>query len=164
MTAPGDIRLVMLDEARLEAIRAGEPEAGLQHFPAAIAGQQLDLYRRSGAFEPWLGYAAFSTADERLVGSCSFVGPPSGGEVEIAYYTFAGFEGRGFGSAMAAALVRIAAARDEVATVAAKTLPEDNSSTSILRKLGFERDGTVIDREAGEVWRWRLDLPRRGDS
>jgi hypothetical protein len=35
--------------------------------------------------------------------------------------------------------------------------PEENASTRILRRHGFDLEGTVIDAEDGEVWRWSLE-------
>jgi hypothetical protein len=33
-------------------------------------------------------------------------------------------------------------------------LPEENASTAILRKLGLQCQGEVIDDENNQVWRW----------
>jgi RimJ/RimL family protein N-acetyltransferase len=38
--------------------------------------------------------------------------------------------------------------------VTAQTLPEENASMRVLRKLGFVLKGSVIDREDGTVWKW----------
>jgi hypothetical protein len=40
--------------------------------------------------------------------------------------------------------------------ICAKTAPEVNASTAILRNLGFEMTGTTTDREIGEAWAWLL--------
>jgi hypothetical protein len=37
----------------------------------------------------------------------------------------------------------------------AHTLPRKGPSTSILRKLGFSRVGTIDHPEDGPVWKWR---------
>lgn len=37
-----------------------------------------------------------------------------------------------------------------------QTLPEENASTSILKKLGFRLVGTVEHPEDGPVWEWEL--------
>jgi hypothetical protein len=41
-------------------------------------------------------------------------------------------------------------------TVAAQTLPEENASTSILKKLKFSFVGSVEHPEDGLVWEWQL--------
>ena len=58
---------------------------------------------------------------------------------------------------MATALIAIAREGD-LDAVTAKTLPQENPSTRILRRLGFDLEGPVMDEEDGEVWRWRLTL------
>ncbi len=62
-------------------------------------------------------------------------------------------------TAIASELVRIAHEEDRGLTVFAQTLPEENASTSILKKLGFARLGSVEHPEDGTVWEWQLDPP-----
>jgi RimJ/RimL family protein N-acetyltransferase len=94
---------------------------------------------------------------QRLVGTCSFKGPPADGEVEIAYYTFAGFEGRGIGTAMGRFLLEEASKMPGVSKVVAHTLPENSASTRILEKIGM-RFEDVTEEDGAAVWRWELDL------
>jgi RimJ/RimL family protein N-acetyltransferase len=108
---------------------------------------------RTGAPAPWTGYLAREGSD--WVGVCAFVDRPRDGEVEIAYGTVPGHEGRGIASAMAAWLIGRAFEEREVAAVTANTAPEHNASTRILRKHGFVRDGVIQDAEIGEAWHWR---------
>jgi RimJ/RimL family protein N-acetyltransferase len=97
-------------------------------------------------------------AHQIIIGTCSFTAAPdSEGVVEIAYFTFPPFEGRGYASAMAAGLVELAEGVATIRRVRAHTLPERNASTRILEKLGFERIGESVDPEAGQVWRWERD-------
>ena len=44
-------------------------------------------------------------------------------------------------------------------TVVAHTLAEENPSTAVLTKCGFERTATIADPDEGEIWRWELPLP-----
>lgn len=126
-----------------------------------VAEQTVALYDRKGCEPPWIGYLAIDT--ERVVGTCSFVSAPCDGAVEIAYFTFPPYEGRGVATGMAKGLLTIALGEPNVRSLIAFTLPEDNASTRILRKHGFQRDGFATDPDAGEVWRWRKanDPPRR---
>ncbi len=121
-----------------------------------VAAAQAHLYARTGAAPPWVGYLARDPASNMLVGTCSFVGNPKDGEVEIAYFTFPGAEGRGWGAGMAAALTVMALDAPEVDRVIAHTLRQEGPSTRILRGLGYERVGDVIDADEGPVWRWAL--------
>ncbi len=112
------------------------------------------LYQSVGFKEPWLGYLALE--DSTPVGTCGFKSAPVDGRVEIAYFTFPGFEGKGFATAMAAKLVAIARRHEPHIVVAAQTLPERNASTRVLEKLGFHLAGSIDHPEDGEVWEWRI--------
>ena len=52
--------------------------------------------------------------------------------------------------------VQIACCTAPALVIAAQTLPEENASTSILRKPGFRLDGEVIHPEDGRIREWRL--------
>ncbi|MCU0650286.1 MAG: GNAT family N-acetyltransferase [Gemmatimonadaceae bacterium] len=112
------------------------------------------LYDAVGFQEPWIGYIAMR--DGIAIGTCAFKSPPLDGRVEIAYFTFPEFEGRGVASAMAAELVAMAQRGDPSVTVAAQTLPARNASHRILEKLGFEHVDTLEHPEDGTVWEWQL--------
>ena len=145
---------------------AADPEAfANEHAPAlsvekdllrGVAQQTLALYQRTGVTtQPWSGFLAVDRSSNTVVGTCSFVAPPDAdGVVEIAYFTFPGFEGRGVASAMAAGLVERATRALGVRRVRAYTLPEKSASTRVLEKLGFDCLGDVIHPEDGPVWRW----------
>lgn len=94
-----------------------------------------------------------------MVGGGAFVGPPTSEGVEIAYYTRSDLEGRGHAGRTAAALLAIARAADPALPMWAKTLPEENASTRVLRRLGFTYTGIVQDHEIGDAWRWELPPP-----
>jgi RimJ/RimL family protein N-acetyltransferase len=113
-----------------------------------------NLCAASGFALPWIGYVALDAAQP--VGTCAFKSAPHDGAVEIAYFTLPAHEGRGIATAMARELVRIARAARPDIVITAQTLPEENASTAILRRLGFERAGWAHDDEAGDVWAWRL--------
>jgi len=140
---------------------AADPEAFANaHVPAlslesdllrGVAHQTLALFERTGVTaQPWSGFLAVDRSSNTVVGTCSFVAPPDGdGVVEIAYFTFPAFEGRGVASAMAAATGAVGVRR-----VRAYTLPEKSASTRVLEKTGFDCLGAVIHPEDGPVWRW----------
>ena len=120
-----------------------------------IVAQSEAYFRAIGAPARWSGYLAADADTRVVVGTCAFKGAPSAdGWVEIAYFTFPEFGGRGYATAMAAALVARARDSGEVATVRAHTLPERNASARVLTKLGFTLLGEVEEPEDGTVWRW----------
>lgn len=120
-----------------------------------VCNSILAMYPDTGPISPWLGY--LTEVEGKLIGSCAFKSVPSDDRVEIAYFTFPGFEEKGYATAMARELISIAQSYG-LATVFAQTLQEFNASTTILSKLGFHQTGIAMDDEAGEVWEWTLDL------
>lgn len=147
---------------------AAHPAAVLAEHPnhvevaeiaAEIATATLDLYEKTGATEPWISYFALRENDNALLGTCAFKSPPVQGLVEIAYFTFPGYEGQGVASVMARALLKIAFDDYGVKAVLAHTLPEENASTAILQKRGFTLVEAVDDPDDGPIWRWALLRP-----
>jgi RimJ/RimL family protein N-acetyltransferase len=126
------------------------PEVARESFRATA-----ELYTRVGFEEPWIGYLALT--DETPVGTCGYKAKPQNGRVEIAYFTFPEFEGRGYASAMATRLVAIAQEHETSVVVAAQTLPERNASHRVLEKLGFRHVDTIDHPEDGTVWDWQLN-------
>ena len=107
--------------------------------------------------DPWGGYFAVDEATREVVGSCAFKTPPTAeGTVEIAYFTYPPFEGRGYATEMARQFVEMATQAGGVGSIIAHTLPESSASTRVLEKAGLALVGEVIDPEDGRVWRWHL--------
>ncbi|MDB5429285.1 MAG: hypothetical protein JWP35_401 [Caulobacter sp.] len=93
-----------------------------------------------------------------IVGLCSFKrGLDGEGAVEIAYFTFADFEGQGIAGAMVTGLLDIAT-RAGAAALTAHTLPEPNASGAVLTRSGFTWMGEIEDPEDGRVWDWRREI------
>jgi RimJ/RimL family protein N-acetyltransferase len=92
----------------------------------------------------------------RIVGWGGFKGPPANGVVELGYEIAESLRGRGLATAAAREMLREAFAHEDVTTVVAHTLPEQNASNHILEKLGFRRDGVRLEG-AETVWRYVYD-------
>jgi RimJ/RimL family protein N-acetyltransferase len=166
--APAEIELVLLDHDALalldesredfEAawhIRVGEADAAVSET-ADMTRQMLEACPRD---VPWGAYLVADVDTREVVGTCAFKDAPNAeGEVEIAYHTYPGFEGRGYARAMATRLVDIAKSAKRVV---AHTLPQQNASTRVLERLGFARTAEVR-AEDEVVWRWELGAGRRG--
>lgn len=164
------ILLLPLDEAKLEALLR-DLEGGLRQlcsngpevraFLLPVVQQSLDFHRRVPSQPPWHGYLGVESEWKRLVGVGGFKGNPNAaGEVEIAYGTVPGFEGRGYATGMATALMAIAFESPDVKRVIAHTLPENNASGRVLQKVGMANAGEVMDPEDGKVWRWEIRRPK----
>lgn len=110
------------------------------------------LYRVVRFQPPWTGYLA--EVDSQHVGTCAFKAPAREGRVEIAYFTFPGFEDRGFAKRMVKDLLAVAAHAMPRVRVTAQTLPEEHASTSVIKRNGFTLAATVRHPEDGVVWEW----------
>ena len=131
----------------------------LPEATSAVFRATSELYGTVGFEEPWIGYLAL--AGETPVGTCGFKSAPCDGRVEIAYFTFPEFAGRGVASGMAAELVAIARQHESSVLVAAQTLPERNASHRVLEKLGFRHVETLVHPADGTVWEWQLTQATR---
>lgn len=136
--------------------------AGLREFftTGEVSQSWLDALRSATVTDPWRhGFFIVDRERALVVGTAGFKGPvDSDGVVEIAYGVAPDFQGRGYATEAATALVHFALANPDVKIVRAHTLPEPNASTRVLTKNGFRHLGEVIDPEDGRVWRW--ELPR----
>jgi [ribosomal protein S5]-alanine N-acetyltransferase len=128
----------------------------LPNAASSICDATATMYQKTGFRRPWVGYLAVQ--DGQVVGTCAFKTPPQDGRVEIAYFTFLEHEGKGIATQMARLLVELALDTDVSISLVAQTLPRENASTTILRKLGFNRIGMAHDSDAGEVWEWQMKM------
>lgn len=112
----------------------------------------IAYYDVIGIQTPWVGYL-FRQAEE-WVGTGGFKGGPVNGQIEIAYAVAPDREHRGIGTQICQQLTAIATEQDPLLRITARTLPEENASTNILRKNGYEKVGPIHDPEDGEVWEW----------
>ncbi len=158
------VRLIRIDDSVRQAV-----DEGKDAFNAAcgaslgdstdivrdLVTQTLSLLEKSPRAPEWGGFLAADAAQSLVIGTCGYShGPEADGTVEIAYFTFPAFEGKGYATAMARALLAQALASPDVRDVVAHTLPEPNASTRILEKIGMRRAGEAHDQDVGKVWRW----------
>jgi len=118
---------------------------GINIHPSIASGvcnPYVEIYQSRGFIKPWIGYLA--TKDGFFVGTCGFKGPPIQGHVEIAFFTFPKFQGKGFASEMAKGV-------DPFILITVRTLPHEGASPAVLRKNGFAQFGTAEDPVDGIV-------------
>ncbi|MEO7165583.1 MAG: GNAT family N-acetyltransferase [Spartobacteria bacterium] len=118
----------------------------------------LERVRSAPAADRWRdGFGIVHLAENRLIGLCSFNGPPEKeGAVEISYAIAPSYVGRGYATEAVRLLVARAFADPRVRTVQAHTLREQSASTRILQKCGFKDCGELDDPVDGPIWRWEL--------
>ncbi len=154
-----DQLLSLIEQPERFADLAGFPAAsGLREFLVSgeVAAAWLASLRTLRLPDPWsLGFAVVDRESRCAIGTAGFKGAPdAAGVVEVAYGIVPSFEGRGYATEAAQALVAYAFGSGLVQRVRAHTLPTPNASTRVLTKCGFQRTGEVVDPDDGRVWRW----------
>ena len=134
--------------ARQAAIGAG--------IPYEVTAYGVNQLCGSGLRTVALGYQAIRNGDSDIVvGKAGFTGPPAvDGAVEIAYGVFPIYQGKGYATEAAQALIAFAFSSERVHVVRAHTLLDSNASKRVLTKCGFQLIGEVVDPEDGLVLRW----------
>jgi [ribosomal protein S5]-alanine N-acetyltransferase len=124
-----------------------------------VSAEFLARLASAAAPNPWKdGFGVLHLAENILIGFCSFTGPPTANEtVEIAYGIAPAYQGRGYATEAAQALIAYALASGLVRTIQAHTLPQRNASTRVLQKCDFTMIEEIIHPEDGVVWRWELE-------
>jgi RimJ/RimL family protein N-acetyltransferase len=91
-----------------------------------------------------------------VIGACGFKAPPDQtGSVEIGYGVVPSQQQQGFATQAVALLLEETFSRPEIKTIVAYTIPSESASGRVLAKNNFERDGSKIDPEDGEIWVWK---------
>ena len=106
--------------------------------------------------DPWkFGFAILHRVDDRMIGLCGFTGPPdNNGAVEFGYSIAPEYQGKGYATEAARALIDFATKDARVRTICAHTLSQSNASTRVLEKCGFTKTKEFVDPEGNRVWRW----------
>jgi RimJ/RimL family protein N-acetyltransferase len=157
---PRHLLTLIEQPGRFEDVVGVRVAPGLLEFYTSgdVSPEWIASLRRSADADadPWQhGYFVVHREQRLVIGSAGFKGPPDGnGAVEIAYGIVPSFQGQGYATEAARALLEVALAADGVRSILAHTLPEPNASTRVLLRCGFRHVGTVVDPEDGPVWRW----------
>jgi RimJ/RimL family protein N-acetyltransferase len=119
-----------------------------------VISATIDMYSHIGFHKPWVGYLVVDS--DVIVGAAGFNGVPENNEVEISYFTFQEYEGKGYATFACRELIKIAKSQNPDLVIFAKTAPEENASSRILSKNGFVYQKVVQDHEIGDAWLWEL--------
>ena len=128
----------------------------LSASPNFMAG--LQVAKQS---DPWqFGFAVIHKIDNVLIGMGGFPGPPdSEGVAEIAYGIAPSYQGKGYATEVANALIDYASREKSVRLLRAHTLAETNASTRVLEKCDFKKVRETIAPENNlPVWRWERSI------
>ena len=145
------------DRAALEAlVGARVPE----DWPAEDLRDFLPVYARivdeRAARRGWGIWLVLATAERSLAGDIGFKGPPDEQHtVELGYSILPAFQGRGYATEAARALIAWAFAQPRVRRIVANCLADNAASIRVLEKAGMRRTGR--DRE-GLTWELTADV------
>ena len=129
-------------------------------FGVAPLAYTLKILTQSENENGWWTYFPIHTVDQKLIGSCGYKGKPSlDGMVEIGYEVCPEYRQKGYGTEIANGLLTHAFKDEHIKIVIAHTLPMENASTNILRKLSFNKVSEIEDPEDGLIWRWEIKKP-----
>ena len=130
--------------------------SGLRDFLLAGSAEFMKKLRAATKPDLWnFGFGVVHKIDNWMIGFASFTAPPdSDGAVEIAYGISPSYQGKGYATEAAMALVDFASHDNRVRIIRAHTLARTNASTRVLEKCGFKKTGEIVDSEDNLVWRW----------
>jgi RimJ/RimL family protein N-acetyltransferase len=155
---PRHLRALVRGEQEYENIAGLRVADGVRDQLLSASADFLAELEKAKPSDPWrFGFAVIHKIDNALIGMGGFPAPPdANGIVEIAYGIAPSYQGRGYATEVANALIRFASNDPRVKTIRAHTLAETNASTRVLEKCGFKRISETVDPENGlKVWRWK---------
>lgn len=155
-------QLVAATDAHFEWMLGGPSPAPLLRLPPggvdtpetlAMLRDLAKPVRESHGTGVWL-----IVEDGEVVGMCSYKWPASGrGTVEIGYGVAATRRRLGHATRAVAAIIAEAARDPKVTSLMAETAVANLPSQRVLEANGFRQIGTRVDKEDGDVIRWRYD-------
>jgi RimJ/RimL family protein N-acetyltransferase len=157
-SSPQQLLALIEQPDRFAELSGFSVDDGLRAFYVSgdVSPTWLAALRTASTPDPWRhGFFVIDRDRQCVIGSAGFKGPPdSSGVVEIAYGIAPTYQGKGYATEAAKALVDFAFGNADVQLVRAHTLPLANASTRVLTKCGFRHTDNVVDPEDGPVWRW----------
>jgi ribosomal-protein-alanine N-acetyltransferase len=145
-----------------ERISGMTPASGLRDFIVSddVSPEWLAALQNATGADPWkYGFAVVHSASGLVIGNAGFTGPPNPeGVFEIAYGIVPDYQGHGYATEAAGALVAWAAKNGRVSLALAHTLPLRNASTRVLEKCGFRRVSELRHPTDGLIWRWEKEI------
>ncbi len=124
-----------------------------------VGALQYSLYKlvESEDENGWWTYFPVHKRDNELIGSGGYKGKPTeDGTVELGYEITPAYRNRGLATEMTKGLIENAFNDVRVKTIIAHTLGQENPSTSVLEKCGFEKVQEINDPDDGLIWKWEL--------
>lgn len=160
--APEHLRALITGPEHYAQSSRMKPANGLRDFIVSedVSPEWLAELESATGADPWrFGFALVHLESGLVIGNAGFTGPPDAeGMVEIAYGVVPDFQGRGYATEAANALIAWAAPNGRIAIARAHTLPERSASTRVLEKCGFKYVGELTHPTDGLIWRWEKQI------
>lgn len=117
----------------------------------------LDRLSESKDEAGWWTYFPIHKQDNKLIGSGGYKGKPTPeGTVELGYEISPDYRNRGLATEMTNGLIQNAFKDGRIKSIIAHTLGQENPSTRVLKKCGFEKVEEINDPDDGLIWKWEL--------
>jgi len=158
---PRHLRALLRGLQEFENIAGLRAADGIREQLMSASADFLTRVETGREADPWqFGFGVIHKIDNLLMGMAGFPGPPdSEGIAEIAYGIAPAYQGKGFATEVAIALVDFASSDPRVKRIRAHTLAQKNASTRVLEKCDFKKIGETTDpEEKVPVWRWEKNL------
>jgi [ribosomal protein S5]-alanine N-acetyltransferase len=154
---PRHLLALLTSSAEYEKLSGMCVADGVREFLLSASPDFFVQLQTATESNPWkIGFAIVHKIDNLVIGMCGFNTPPdSDGVVEIGYGIAPSYQGKGYASEAARALVDFATRDVRVKTLRAHTLAQKNASTRVLEKCGFQKISDTVDPENNTpIWRW----------
>src|SRR5439155_14229995 len=124
----------MKNEAAYEKLSGMRVAEGVREFLLSASPDFFAQLQSTTEADPWkIGFAIVHKIDRIVMGMCGFTAPPdSDGVVEIGYGIAPSYQGRGYASEAAQALVDFASRDARVRTVSVDKLAQNIASSRVL--------------------------------
>ncbi|WP_375562206.1 GNAT family N-acetyltransferase [Bernardetia sp. OM2101] len=118
----------------------------------------LDKIKSSKEEMGWWNFFVVHKSDNKLIGNCGYSGQSTEeGIVEIGYEIKSEYRNKGLATELAKILIDNAFSFEKVKSIQAHTLGQENASTKVLSKSGFQKIDELEDEEEGIIWEWELE-------
>lgn len=165
-----NLKLIPCDSQLLKAAVQGNDTLALKlnvniqdnwtEFGVSALQYSLDRLTESEDENGWWTYFPIHKQDNKLIGSGGYKGKPTAdGTVELGYEIAPDYRNRGLATEMTKGLIENAFNDKSVKTIIAHTLGQENLSTKVLQKCGFEKVQEINDPDDGLIWKWELKVP-----
>jgi len=154
---PRHLRALLRGEQEFKNIAGLRVADGIRDQFLSASSDFIKSIDNAREADPWrLGFAVIHSTENTLIGMGGFPGPPDAdGVAEIAYGIAPAYQGKGYATEVANALIDFASRDKSVRLLCAYTLTETNASTRVLAKCGFKKVSETVDPENNlPVWRW----------